>query len=114
MSLTLLLALQAAAPAPASILAPIDFDLARLPRLDLGALGGPACNRADPNAIVVCGRRGRGTYPLDEMAAQFEPRPIRAETGLVGNLRGAAYLESVVLPGGQVSNRMMVGIRLPF
>jgi hypothetical protein len=112
MSLTLLLALQAAAPAP--ILAPIDFDLARLPRLDPGGFGGPACNRADPNSIVVCGRRGRGTYPLDEMAARFEPRPIRAEIGLIGNLRGAAFLESVVLPGGQVSNRVMVGIRLPF
>lgn len=117
MSLALMLALQAAAPdAPApAALAAIDFDLARFRPLDLSAaMPGRACNRSDPSTIVVCGRRTQGTYPLDEMASEFEPERIVAETGLIGNLTGNVRVEAVEFPGGQVSNRVMVGIRLPF
>lgn len=112
MSLTLILALQAAAP-PAPGLAAIDFDLARLPRLDFG-IGGARCDRADPSAIVVCGRRGAGAYPLDEMAGMFEPRRIVAETRLFGNLIGDAHVEAVPMDRGAVSNRAMLRLRLPF
>ncbi|MEA3044360.1 MAG: hypothetical protein QOH47_2198 [Sphingomonadales bacterium] len=112
MSLTLILALQAAAP-PASALAPIDFDLARLPRLAIG-IGGLRCDRADPTAIVVCARRGGGAYPLDEMARMFEPGRIVAETRLFGNVIGDAHVEAVPMDRGAVSNRAMLRLRLPF
>jgi hypothetical protein len=111
MSLTLILALQAAAAHPAPVLAPIDFDLARLRPVEFG-LG--RCGRADPSAIIVCGRRSRGAYPLGDMAAIFEPRPIRAEAGFGGNLIGRVFGQSVELDRGAVSNRAMIGIRLPF
>ena len=119
MSLALMLVLQAATPAaPAPLppaLAAIDFDLARFRPFDFDlGMPGRACNRNDPSAIVVCGRRSGATYPLDEMAREFEPGRILAETGLVGNVRAGIYVESVEIAPGLVSNRLTVGLRLPF
>jgi hypothetical protein len=112
MSVALMLLVQAAAP-PA--LATIDFDLARYQPADADRWAlDPACNRADPSAIVVCGRRDRGTYPLDEMADRYEPRRIVAETGIIGNVTGGVYVQGVELAPGMVSNRLLVGIRIPF
>jgi hypothetical protein len=114
MSLSLVLALQAAAlPPTPSPLPAIDFDLARLPRPAFG-IGGQRCDRADPTAIVVCARRGGGDYPLDEMARMFEPGRIVAETRLTGNLIGDAHVEAVPMDRGAVSNRFMLRLRLPF
>ena len=112
MALTLLLALQAAA-APAPALLEIDFDLARYSQVELG-LGSGACRRDDPSEIVVCARRGGGAYPLEEMARIFEPGRLVAETRLIGNLTGGVRVERAVLGNGEVSNRVMVGLRLPF
>lgn len=112
MGLILALAFQAAA-APAPPLARIDFDLARYSQVELG-LGHGACNRADPDAIVVCARRGAGAYPLEEMARIFEPGRLVAETRLAGNLTGDVHVESAAMDRGAVSNRVMVGLRLPF
>ena len=117
MSLALMLVLQAAVPPPAPpLVAPIDFDLARYRPADFGpGAAARACRNGDPAAIVVCGRRSStGTYPLDEMAAIFEPGPLVAETRLTGNLQGRAFVEAVELAPGMVSTRFMVGIRLPF
>ncbi|MBV9883634.1 MAG: hypothetical protein JO276_11550 [Sphingomonadaceae bacterium] len=118
MPLALLLALQAAAPAapPPAAAAGIvdsDFDLARFQPPSLG-LPGRGCARADPSAIIVCGRRSAGAYPLAEMALIFEPRHMVAQTRLGGNFIGDVHVESVPMDRGQVSNRVMVGVRLPF
>lgn len=114
MSLVLAMLIQTTAPAPLAPLAAIDFDLARYrPAGDWTP--GPACDRADASAIIVCGRRGRGgAYPLEEMALIFEPRPIRAETGIAGNVRGDIHGESVALDRGAVSNRVMLRVGIPF
>ena len=116
MALVFLLALQAAAPPPA--LGAIDFDLARVRPAEFGLDGAGrtrGCDRADSSTIVVCGRRPSGVgYPLQEWARIFEPRPIVAETRLTGNLSGRAYVESVAFPNGEISNRVMVGVKLPF
>ena len=112
MNLLLVLALQAAATAPPAAVARIDFDLARYSETELG---GGACRRDDPSAIVVCARRGNGAYPLAEMARIFEPRRIVAETRLTGNLMGDVHLEQGHFADrGVVPNRIMVGLRLPF
>jgi hypothetical protein len=112
-SLALLLALNAAAaPADPPALLELDFDLARLSPPQLGLPG--RCNRADPSAIVVCARRGGGQYPLEEMAHIFAPRRLIAETRLIGNLVGDVHVESGGLDRGAASNRIMVGVRLPF
>ena len=115
MSLPLLLAFQAAAapaPAPAPALTEIDFDLARYSQNELG-LGTSACQR-DSSEIVVCARRAHGDYPLEEMARIFEPGRLVAETRLIGNLIGGVRVERAVLGNGEVSNRLLVGVRLPF
>jgi len=114
MSLVLAMLIQTAAPAPPGPpIAAIDFDLARYRPAGDWTLG-PACDRVDPSAITVCGRRSRAAYPLEQMALIFEPRPLRAETGLAGNLRGDIHGESVALDRGAVSNRVMLRIGLPF
>lgn len=107
----LLIALQSA-PAPAPPPAEphrVDFDLRTYkPSRDCG-------DTAGADTILVCGRRpGGGAYPLERMAKIFEPGPMDAETGLFGTVRGRAYVEEVPMPGGQVSKRVMIGIKLPF
>ena len=112
MPLTLVLALQAiAAPAPAPPLLDLDFDLGRYSRLELGR----DCRRDDPSAITVCGRRSSGgAYPLEEMARIFEPGRLIARTRIAGNLTGDVHVESAAMDRGAVSNRVMIGLRLPF
>lgn len=116
MSLALMLALQAAVAPPAPLVAPIDFDLARY-RSDAPGLGLPGrdCAADAPAAIVVCGRRrSGGAYPMEEMERLYAQEPLVAEIGLIGNARARAYVQSVEFPNGQVSNRVMIGIKLPF
>lgn len=120
MSLPLLLAFQtaaAAAPVPEIVLAPIDFDLASVRRLDpdRDAIRAQGCDRSDPDAIVVCGRRPTGgTYPVGQWERIFALDPIRAEMRLTGNMVGSAVVDQVVLDRGAVSNRVMLRIRMPF
>jgi hypothetical protein len=129
MALTLILALQAAAAAPASPEPPSrprwtmvaglvqEFALGNSGGADLARLAGAGtCLPAAGSEVMVCGPRrgGAGAYPLDYWARIFAPRPIRAEMGLGGNVQGRIYSEAVPMDRGAVSNRAMVGIRLPF
>lgn len=121
MPLALILLLQAAAaPAAASpVWDAIDFDLARYrPDGDDGDFAIRACPRgADHAAIVVCGRRGgggAGAYPMAAMERRYGPRPLIAETGVAGDLRADIHVEAAPMDRGAVSNRVMIGLKLPF
>ena len=120
MSISLLLALQAAgaAPAPPPAIQPIDFDLARVRPFEVGDAADQMplnCRGADDPEIVVCGRRpSGGVFPMEEMARLFAVEPLVAEARLTGDLVGSVVAESVALNRGEVSNRMMVRLRLPF
>ncbi|HEX8309235.1 MAG TPA: hypothetical protein VF645_12540 [Allosphingosinicella sp.] len=107
MSLALLLALQAAAQAPSGVQA-IDFDLAKAKPSNPCESGGRGSD------IVVCGRRPRGDYDMEKWARIFATEPLVAETSIGRGAVARAYTESVAMPGGQVSKRAMVGIKLPF
>ena len=72
------------------------------------------CTSQDSSEIVVCGRRGGVGYPMDKWARIFEQKPLVAETGIGAGATVRAYVESVEMPNGELSKRMMVGIRLPF
>lgn len=128
MSLSLVLSLQAAAVAtpaaptlPPAALAPdaahpapvnpLNFDLARY-RGD----GSGNCGAAAGTEVLVCGpRRSGGAYPLGYWARVFgREAPIRAETGLGGGAVGRVYTDAVPMDRGLVSNRVLVGIKLPF
>jgi|SRR5215217_4744827 len=125
MPTALLLGLQAAASAPAVAaplpsvaspieIAPIDFDISSLEG-GSGIYLGERCAAQDGPVIVVCGRRTPGAgYDFAEMARRYAERPLLAEMDLGGGVTGRAYLEQVTLARGEVSNRVMVGIRLPF
>lgn len=99
--------LQAAAAAVAApdVPAAIDFDLRTTT---------PCPSAGD--AIVVCAtRRDDERFrlrPLD--AGRFEAKPPRAETGIVGDLRGGVGTEHVEFGNGAVSNRVMLKLKLPF
>ena len=120
MSLILALLVQAefASPPPPTLI-PIDFDLARYRSADFG-MGG--CDRTtDPSAITVCARRNGGGYPLARMERLYGPQHIVADISIAGNLRGGIQIRRVDLNLGQtgsalptISNRITVGVRLPF
>jgi hypothetical protein len=114
MKLFLLLSVQAAAapaPAPAPVkVEPIDFDLAKVKPAD------PCDDRAQGQGseIVVCGHRKPYAYPLEAMAKIYEPKPLRAQVGLGHGATGDVHVEQVELGPGLKTNRVMVGIKLPF
>lgn len=118
MSLILIAALQAAAPAAPEPMARIDFDLADIRAAEADGLRLEPwrdCRRSSPDEILVCGRRPRrDDYPMEAMARLFAPEPIVAEMSLGGGTTGRAYVDSVTLDRGAVSNRIMFGITLPF
>ena len=106
MAMTFLLALQAAAPVPV----PDGFDLRNVPRADAGR----GCSRDEAGAIVVCGRRPGPGYPMEEMERRYARRPLVAEADLGGGVTGRIYVESAPMARGEVSRRVMVGVRIPF
>lgn len=107
MAVALWMALQAAGPGPAGAV-PVAFDLAKVKPAD-------PCESDSPSEIVVCGRRGlQNDYPLEKMERLYREKPVRAEIGLGNGATGRAYLEQVEMPDGQVSRRIMFGIKMPF
>lgn len=103
MSLALLLALQAA-PQPL----PLDFDLARVKPANPCETGGAGSD------IVVCGRRPKADYDYEKWEREFRTVPLVAETSIGGGAKARVYVESVEMPGGQISKRAMVGVKLGF
>jgi hypothetical protein len=123
MSLSLVLAIQAAAAATPASEAPLwempgltasdvpaDFDLARYRIAD------GRCGAADAGDVLVCGPRRRvNDYPLARWARIFGPeRPIRAEMDIGGGVQGRIHAEAVPMDRGAVSNRVMIGIGTRF
>ncbi|HWT13221.1 MAG TPA: hypothetical protein VN231_10750 [Allosphingosinicella sp.] len=116
MIVAFLLAVQSAPAAP-PLAAPaaIDFDLARLPPAGAAGRGADSCRPREGEEILVCGYRRRdGDYPFAAMAGRFATGPLVAETGIGGGATARAYVDGVTFSNGTTSNRVMVGIRLPF
>lgn len=109
MSLALLLALQAAPQATAEPLR-LDFDLAQVKPADPCETGGSG---GGPD-IVVCGRRPRADYDLEKWERVFRTGPLLAQKAIGPGAIARAYVESVAMPGGQVSKRAMVGVKIGF
>jgi hypothetical protein len=108
MRLALLLALQSAPQTPPAGPLAIDFDLARVKPADRCATG------AAGSDIVVCGRRPRGGYDLEKWERVFRTDPLTAEKSIGPGATAGVYVDSVAMPGGQVSKRALVGIKLGF
>lgn len=129
MSLILVLSLQAAAVATPAASAPppairpgwtlVDPGVLQfgpdLRTFDLAGIRGGGCRGAAGVEVLVCApRRGNG-YPIDYWARFFPPEgPIRAEMNLGNGIQGRLYTDAVPMDRGAVSNRVLVGIKLPF
>ncbi|MEA3390640.1 hypothetical protein [Sphingobium sp. CCH11-B1] len=79
---------------------PADFDLAKVK---------PS---PDSNAIIVTARRPG--QRIEREPVSNEPPLGRAEIRLFGNVKGNVHVESEGFGNGTVSQRVMVGIKLPF
>jgi hypothetical protein len=44
----------------------------------------------------------------------FRARPLVAEKGIGPGAKAGLWVESAAMPGGQVSNRAMVGVKVKF
>jgi len=95
--------------AAAALGAPVDFDLRRLPRPE-------GCAPGAGEEIVVCASPDQTVrHRLPPLASRpVEPLLPTAEFGIVGDIKGAVENEAVELPGGVVSNRIMLRMKLPF
>jgi hypothetical protein len=99
-----------------AVVSPVDLATAPPRRVDLRAVPMP-CPENGPdvsiNDIVVCGTRDPNERhrlrPLEPQASS----PKRAEVMLPGGVKGAAEVERADI-GGNVSNRLMFRLKLPF
>ena len=114
MSLALMLVLQAA-PVPAAPdssasagIIPLDFDL------KLWIPPDPCARGEETAEIVVCGRRNPDLYRITPLPGGYEAGPLVAEMGLGGGATGKVYVESVAMPDGQISKRIMFGVKMKF
>jgi hypothetical protein len=74
-----------------------------------------SCASRDPKEIVVCGSREHDSpYRLPKLSQKYERGAFRAETELAPGLHASAHVNSVQLPGGVKSNRMLLSIGLGF
>ena len=73
------------------------------------------CNRSRGDDIVVCGSRtGRSAYRLPNLPQRYDAKRIRAETNLIPGVQTRAHVDTVAMPDGYRTNRMMVTFSLPF
>lgn len=103
MSFMVALLMQAVVGAPA-----IDFDLRTV-------APPPKCVPGRADEIVVCGRpetERRRLAPLPDNQ-YADPLP-KAEMKLFGDVTGSAVMEAEQFPGGVVSNRIMLKLKVPF
>lgn len=103
MSLTILLIAQASA----TLGTPEAFDLRAVPRSPCAAGG---------EEIVVCGRKeDDDTYRLRPLPpGDYEPKPLRAQIGIGGGGTLGVGTEQAGFPGGTVSNRVMLKLKMKF
>lgn len=110
--------LQAAAlPPTAGPIARIDFDLAKVTPSEPDPW---ACEDADGEEIVVCGIQRRAPVDrftaeeMEALARRYAEAPPRAAMDLGGGAAGSFDFAPTPVPGGLISNRMMVTVKMPF
>jgi hypothetical protein len=84
-------------------------------RLGVTATIPNSCVSSDPQEIVVCGSREHDSrYRLPKLSQKYERGAFRAEAELAPGLHASAHVNSVDLPGGAKSNRMLLTIGIGF
>jgi len=73
------------------------------------------CNRPRAGDVVICGSRtGQNPYRLPKLPQKYDAKGIRAETGVIPGVKSSAHVDTMGMPDGNRSNRMMVTFSLPF
>jgi hypothetical protein len=74
-----------------------------------------ACPRGAGGEVVICGSRpGENPYRLPRLPERYDPKKIRAETNVIADVHARAHVDTVDMPDGNRSNRLMVTIGIPF
>jgi hypothetical protein len=83
--------------------------------LHLAAASRDVCASSDPKEIVICGSREHDSrYRLPKLSQKYERGAFRAESELAPGLHASAHVNSVELPGGAKSNRVLLSIGIGF
>jgi hypothetical protein len=73
------------------------------------------CPRSGSGEVVICGSRpGESPYRLPRLPERYDPKQIRAETSVIPGVHTQAHVDTVEMPDGNRSNRLMVTFRIPF
>lgn len=90
-----------------AVAAPVDFDLAKLPRLQ------GVCRPRDTDQIIVCAPKEKATNRVQDLGNADEPYLPKAELKLFGDVKAAVENEAANV-GGFPSNRVMMRLKIPF
>ena len=72
------------------------------------------CRSGDSKEVIVCGSREKSRrYRLPQLSQEYDRSAVRAETEIAG-MSVRAHVDSVGLPGGQKSNRVMLTVSTSF
>jgi hypothetical protein len=92
----------------------LAFLLATAPIVAVIPEGSVTCTSRNPSEIVVCGLREKSQrYRLPKLPDKYDRDAIRAEIKVAG-LPTRLHVDSVDLPGGQHSNRLMLTVSTSF
>jgi len=73
------------------------------------------CPRGASGEVVICGSRpGESPYRMPRLPERYDPKKIRAETNVIAGVNARAHVDTVDMPDGNRSNRLMVTIGIPF
>ncbi|WP_260925193.1 hypothetical protein [Novosphingobium sp. 9] len=81
-------------------------------KIDLG-IGGSRCPAGQAGEIVVCARNPEENRLRGATGPTIDPILPKTETKL-GSATLDLHMESAGMANGQMSNRVMVGVKLPF
>jgi hypothetical protein len=77
--------------------------------------GAIECPSRKANEVVVCGSRsGQSAYRISKLPERYDAKRIRAETNVASGVHARAHVDSVTMPDGNRSNRLMVTLSTAF
>jgi len=77
--------------------------------------GEPQCWPDAADQVVVCAqRKGQSPYRLPKVPQKYDRKRIEAATTLAPGIGASAHVDSVGMPDGQKSNRIMLTVGTAF